>query len=123
MDDDILLVACTPGLSHSAFRLYVILFGVEGQRGARGTFFPITLKGLKRVHPGIGEREAGITTIIKQFSELRRHGLVELRAALHKNQPDLPVLVKVVRPENRAWRSTDGSVLQLKDVQLIAGMQ
>lgn len=123
MDDDILSVACAPGLSNSAFRLYVILLGVERQKEAHGIFFPITLTGLKKVHPGTAERGAGITTIIKQVAELRRRGLLELRAALHRNQPDLPVLVKVLRPASRAWKSTDGSVLQVKDVELVVGMQ
>jgi hypothetical protein len=85
-----------PGLSHGAFRLYVILAGAAAQRSAEGDYFPVTLKGLLRLHPGIAGRCAGTTTVLKQMAELQRRGLILMDSALHRNEPELPVRVKVL---------------------------
>jgi len=96
--DRALAAAVMPGLSHGAFRLYVILDAASREADAEGKFFPVTLEGLMRLHPGIAGRSAGATTVIKQVETLRRKGLLETRAAIHRNEPRIPVLVKVVDP-------------------------
>lgn len=105
-----LAVACMPGLSHGAFRLYVILAGAARQQGAEDDYFPVTLKGLLAVHPGIAGRSAGATTVLKQVAELRRHELVAMRPALHRNEPELPVLMRVLYPPRSESRSVNVGV-------------
>lgn len=125
--DELLTVACTPGLSHSVFRLYVVLAAVSRKRGAQGKFFPITLTGLQKIHPGTSGKVAGFTTMMKQVAELRSLGLLDMRATLHRNEPDLPVLMKVLPPaagetwcalegSQLGWTTTDGSRLTASDV-------
>jgi hypothetical protein len=101
--DRVLKAALAGDVSHGAFRLYVILEGVSRQLKAEEEYFPVTLEGLMQLHPGIGGKNAGATTIIKQVASLRRHGLLDTRAAIHRNEPRKPVLVKVLsaRHENR----------------------
>lgn len=94
--DRVLTAALTGDISHGAFRLYVILEGVSRQLKAEDEYFPVTLEGLMQLHPGIAGRNAGATTIIKQVATLRRHGLLDTRAAIHRNEPRKPVLVKVL---------------------------
>jgi hypothetical protein len=132
--DELLTVACTPGLSHGSFRLYVILAAVARKRGSRGKFFPVTLNGLQRVHPGTAGKEAGVTTIFKQINELKMEGLLHMRATLYRSEPDLPVLVKVLYPKasnagagsktsQLTWEATDGSRLTASDVGRVIEMQ
>lgn len=125
MDDELLAVACTPGISHAAFRLYAILLGVERRKGARGNYFPVTLLGLQKLHPGTSEKVAGFTTIIKQVAELRQHKLVVTRAAMPRNEPNLPILLKVqhVDPEQYRWRTTSGPWASLDEVPTMIEMQ
>lgn len=94
----VLAAALTQGLSHGAFRLYVILDGASREAGVENEYFPVTLEGLMRLHPGTGGREVGATTVIKQVSALRKIGLLDIRAAIHRTEPRKPVLVKVVDP-------------------------
>jgi hypothetical protein len=94
--DRVLAAALTPGISHGAFRLYVILEGAARQADAEGEYFPVTLEGLMKLHPGIAGRNAGATTIIKQIATLRSQGFLEMRAAIHRNEPREPVLVKIL---------------------------
>lgn len=92
----VLMAALSAEISHGAFRLYVILEGVSRQLNAENEYFPVTLEGLMQLHPGIAGRNAGATTVIKQVATLRRHGLLDTRAAIHRNEPRKPVLVKVL---------------------------
>lgn len=89
-------------ISHGDFRLYVILQGIAIKAKAKDEYFPVTLEGLMALHPGItgsgGWRSAGASTIIKQMASLRKAGLLETRAAIHRNNPRTPVLVKVLDP-------------------------
>lgn len=94
----VLAAALSQGLSHGAFRLYVILAGAAQQAEAQDEYFPVTLEGLMQLHPGIAGRSAGATTIIKQVASLRRIGLLDTRAAIHRTEPRKPVLVKVLDP-------------------------
>jgi len=134
MDDELLTVACMPGLSHGSFRLYAILRGVEEQlvratqdqvvKGSRGNYFPVTLSGLRRLHPGTAKKVAGYTTLIKQVAELRAFDLLETRAAMPRNEPDLPVLVKLLRPKKpHAWISADGNSVKVADVHRLVELQ
>lgn len=118
MDNELLAVACMPGLSHGSFRLYTILMEVERGQEVRGKFFPVTLLGLQKVHPGTSGKVAGFTTIIKQVSELRQLRLLETRAPMPRNEPELPILVRLIHvdPEMHRWVATDGSELQVRDV-------
>jgi hypothetical protein len=93
--DRVLAVAITSEISHGAFRLYVILVGAAQDAGAGDEYFPVTLTGLIDLHPGIGGRKAGATTVIKQIAELRRGELIDTRAAIHRSEPRKPVLVRV----------------------------
>lgn len=95
----VLTAALMPNIPHGAFRLYVILDGAAKQANAEGEYFPVTLEGLIRLHPGIAGRSAGATTIIKQVAALRGAGLLDVRAAIHRNEPRQPVLMKVMKPE------------------------
>lgn len=97
--DRILAAAMTPNVPHGAFRLYVILDAASREAGAENEFFPVTLEGLMLLHPGIAGRNAGATTIIKQIAALRGAGLLETRAAMHRNEPRMPVLVKLLPPQ------------------------
>ncbi|MFE0472526.1 hypothetical protein ACFW2V_13020 [Streptomyces sp. NPDC058947] len=131
--DELLMVACTPGLSHGAFRLYLILAIAAHKEGSRDRFFPITLNGIQRVHPGTSGKPVGVSTIFKQIAELRAMDLLDMRAALHRNEPDLPVLVKVLYPRAGAtwkgrkssllWEATDGSWLNVASVVEALDMQ
>lgn len=94
----VLAAAMTPAISHGAIRLYVILDGASRQAGAVDDYFPVTLQGLMDLHPGTAGRTPGSTTVIKQVDELRKHGLLDRRAALHRNEPSKPVLIKVLTP-------------------------
>lgn len=123
MDDELLAVACMPGLSHGACRLYLILAGASRRAGERGAFFPVTLAGLARIHPGTADKRAGLSTIIKQVAELRRKKLIEMRSALHRNQPTLPVFMKVLYPEALRWRAADGSDVAPGDIPSVVGQQ
>jgi hypothetical protein len=131
MDDELLAVACMPGLSHGSFRLYAILAGVARQRGARDAYFPVTLTGLKKIHPGTAERVAGDMTIIKQVAELRQRNLLttgsvalERQASLHRNKPDTPILVKLHYPNSsQSWEATDGSRLNVSTVQQVVELR
>ncbi|AXH66210.1 hypothetical protein SEA_SATIS_49 [Streptomyces phage Satis] len=105
----VLTAALMPNIPHGAFRLYVILDGASRQTGAEDEYFPVTLEGLIQLHPGIAGRNAGATTIIKQVSALRGAGLLDVRAAIHRNEPRQPVLMKVIRP--RAVESDLASVV------------
>lgn len=96
--DRALAAALMPGLSHGAFRLYVILDAASRKAKARDGYFPVTLEGLMLLHPGIAGRSAGATTVIKQVASLRRQGLLDTRAAIHRTEPKMPVLVKVLDP-------------------------
>jgi hypothetical protein len=96
--DRVLAAALSPGLSHGAFRLYVILDGASREAGVEDEYFPVTLEGLMQLHPGIAGHNAGATTIIKQVATLRRIGLLDTRAAIHRTEPRKPVLVKVLDP-------------------------
>lgn len=96
--DRVMAAALSQGLSHGAFRLYVILDGASREAGVEDEYFPVTLEGLMRLHPGIAGRNAGATTIIKQVASLRRIGLLDTRAAIHRTEPRKPVLVKVMDP-------------------------
>lgn len=98
--DRALAAALSPDLSHGAFRLYVILEGAAREAGVEDEYFPVTLEGLIQLHPGIAGRSAGATTIIKQVATLRRIGLLDTRAAIHRTEPRKPVLVKVLDPAN-----------------------
>jgi hypothetical protein len=95
----ILGAAMMPGISHGAFRLFVILDGAARQANAEGEYFAVTLEGLMRLHPGIAGRKVGATTIIKQVDTLKKVGLLDVRAAIHRNEPCKPVLMKVNEPE------------------------
>lgn len=97
-----LTAALTRGISHGAFRLYVILDGAARQAKMEDEYFPVTLDGLMKLHPGIAGRNAGATTIIKQIATLRNAGLLDVRAAIHRNEPCQPVLVKVIEPDGLA---------------------
>jgi hypothetical protein len=131
--NELLTVACTPGLSHGSFRLYVILAAVANRRKSWDRFFPVTLNGLQKVHPGTTGKAAGITTIFKQITELKAQGLIDMRASLHRSEPDLPVLVKVLYPRpggtwsgsrgsRLSWEATDGSWLTTSDVGEVIDM-
>lgn len=96
--DHVLSAALVQDLPHAAFRLYVILEGAARQANAKDEYFPVTLEGLMRLHPGVAGRPAGSTTIIKQIAVLRNLGLLETRAAIHRTEPRKPVLVKVTKP-------------------------
>lgn len=95
----VLTAALMPNIPHGAFRLYVILDGAAKQANAEDEYFPVTLEGLIRLHPGIAGRSAGATTIIKQVAALRGAGLLNVRAAIHRNEPRQPVLMKVMKPK------------------------
>lgn len=123
MDDELLAVACMPGLSHGACRLYLILAGASLKAGAQDAFFPVTLAGLARIHPGTADKRAGLSTIIKQVAELRQRRLVEMRSALHRNQPTLPVFMKILYPGVFKWRAADGSDVALGDIPSVVGQQ
>lgn len=112
--DRVLAVACMPGLSHPAFRLYVILDGAARQQAAPGGYFPVTLKGLLEIHPGVAGRRAGPATVIKHMAELRQLGLVQTRSTLHRTRPELPVLVKVVNPEDPGAAQSVGALVGLQ---------
>lgn len=122
---ELMSLACMPGLSHASFRLFVILLGVEAQKGAQGNYFPVTLLGLQRVHPGIAEKVAGFSTITKQVMELRSHGLLDIRASMPRNEPNLPILVRLRRrdPGLDGWTATDGTKITAGDVQDLIGLQ
>ena len=92
--------ALSPGLPHGAFRLYAILDAASREAKAQDDYFPVTLKGLMALHPGIAGREAGATTVIKQVDALRKQGLLDIRAAIHRTEPRMPVLVKVLDPKS-----------------------
>jgi hypothetical protein len=96
--DRALSAALMPGLPHGAFRLYVILAAASRDAGAENEYFPVTLEGLMLLHPGIAGRSAGATTVIKQVATLRKQGLLDTRAAIHRTEPKMPVLVKVLDP-------------------------
>ncbi len=96
--DRVLAAALTPNLPHGAFRLYAILDAASREADAVDEYFPVTLEGLMRLHPGIAGRNAGATTIIKQIAALRGAGLLDTRAAMHRNEPTMPVLVKLFAP-------------------------
>lgn len=96
--DRVLAAALTPNLPHGAFRLYAILDAASREADAVDEYFPVTLDGLMQLHPGIAGRNAGATTIIKQVAALRGAGLLETRAAMHRNEPKMPVLVKLLSP-------------------------
>jgi hypothetical protein len=114
--DRILTVAHMPGLSHGSFRLYVILSGIAQQKNATDDYFAITLQEVVEAHPGISGRSAGATTVIKQVAELRRNSLVTLRAALHRNEPELPVLMKVLYPNGSdIWHHSAGASSELDE--------
>lgn len=95
----VLSAALMTGLSHGAFRLYVIIDAASREAKAEDEYFPVTLEGLVALHPGIAGRSAGATTVIKQVAALRKQGLLETRAAIHRNEPRMPVLVKVLDPQ------------------------
>lgn len=97
-----LRAACFPQLSHGACRLYVILSSVAHTAGRDDTFFPVTLAGLRELQPGVNGRRIGATTVLRQIQELRQLGLVEVRSALHRNEPEVPALVRVLTPGNEA---------------------
>lgn len=127
----LLAVACMPGLSHGAFRLYALLAGVAQQKGLHDTYFPITLTGLAKIHPGTAGKPAGFTTIVKQFTELRGRGLVEsgnvalsLQTNLQQNHPNVPILVRILHPDPaRSWKATDGSRLKVADLGEVIKLQ
>lgn len=98
--DRVTAAALSPGLPHGAFRLYVILDAASREAKARDNYFPVTLQGLLALHPGIAGREAGATTVIKQVETLRKQGLLDTRAAIHRTEPRMPVLVKVLEPKS-----------------------
>ncbi|MCP9209727.1 hypothetical protein [Streptomyces cucumeris] len=124
MVDEITSVACLPGLSHGAFRLYAILAGVARQKDAQDSYFPVTLTGLQKVHPGTSGKCVGYVTILNQISELRRRDLLEIRASLNRNKPGLPVLVRVLyRNPSTCWIATDGSSLTASDVESLIDVQ
>lgn len=123
MDDGLLTVACLPNLPHGAFRLYAILDGVARQRKARDAYFPVTLTGLQRIHPGTSGKLAAIVTIAKQLSELRQHTLIDIRASIDRENPSLPILVKVLYPQSLTWVANDGSELAVADVKRVIEVQ
>lgn len=100
--DRLIAAALSKGISHGDFRLYVILQGVAIKARATNDYFPVTLEGLLALHPGItgsgGWRAPGSTTIVKQIASLRKAGLLDTRAAIHRSSPRKPVLVKVLDP-------------------------
>lgn len=100
--DRVLAAALMPGLPHGAFRLYAILDAASHEANAENEYFPVTLEGLMALHPGIAGRGAGATTVIKQVAALRRHNLLETRAAIHRTEPRMPVLVRVLAPSEPA---------------------
>lgn len=93
--DRVLAAAMTSDISHGAFRLYAILEGASRQANAADEYFPVTLEGLRDVHPGTAGRPVGATTVIKQVAELRKHQLIDTRAAIHRTEPRKPVLVRI----------------------------
>lgn len=105
--DRVLAAAMTPDISHGAIRLYVILDGAARQAEATDEYFPVTLEGLMGLHPGIAGRGAGATTVIKQVAELRRHSLIDTRAAIHRNEPRKPVLVKLLTARTKVDKVDD----------------
>lgn len=131
MDEELLIVACMPGLSHGAFRLYAILAGVARQQKSRDDYFPVTLTGLQKVHPGTAEKSAGGATIIKQVDELRRRKLLatgsvalETQTRLHRDKPGTPILVKLLYPDPALpWTANDGSQLQVGDMGSTVGLR
>lgn len=100
--DRLISASMTKGISHGDFRLYAILQGVAVRAKAKDDYFPVTLEGLLTLHPGTtgssGWRAAGPSTVIGQIASLRKAGLLETRAAIHRNNPRQPVLVKVLDP-------------------------
>jgi hypothetical protein len=93
--DRVFTVAITSEISHGAFRLYAIIVKAAQDADAGDEYFPVTLTGLMDLHPGIGGRKAGATTVIKQIAELRKSELIDTRAAIHRSEPRKPVLVRV----------------------------
>lgn len=124
MDDEFLAVACMPGLPHGAFRLWVILAEVAKRKGAPDEYFAVTLSGLKKIHPGTAQREAGVITVFKQLAELRKRELITTRGALRRDEPSLPVLVKVLYPgPSCTWTANDGSEMKAGAVEAAVGRQ
>lgn len=128
--EQLLIVACTSDLSHGAFRLYALLAGVASKRGIRDDYLSVSLAGLQKIHPGTSGKIAGLTTLIKQATELKRFGLLEMREPLHRNAPSRPIQVKALPPRplpgqawhfteggQLAWCATDGSPLTVSDVE------
>lgn len=115
-NDRVTAAALTPGIPHGAFRLYAILDAASREARAEDEYFPVTLEGLTRLHPGIAGRNAGATTIIKQVAALRRHGLLDTRAAIHRNEPKMPVLVKLFAP-HRGPDDQQVSIAQVANTQ------
>lgn len=114
-----LLTACLPGLTHGAFRLYVILDEVSAR--TESEWFQVTLHGLQTVHPGSTGKVAGVSTIARQLGELRAQSLLDARHLFDKSRPDVPVLVRVLRPCPGTWRATDGTIVRLDEIERIVG--
>lgn len=109
--DRVTTAACMPGLSHGAFRLYAILAGAARQKDSEDGYFTVTLKGLLDLHPGIAGRSVGVSTVLRQVTELQRAKLINTRSTLSRGEPELPVLVRVLEPI--------GSETQQRDVSAV----
>lgn len=97
-DERVLTAACSPDLPHAMFRLYVILSSASEASEMHGDYFPVTLRGLLALHPGVGGKPIGTTTLLKQTNELKRHGLIDMSGTLHRNAPHIPVMIRVIPP-------------------------
>lgn len=97
-DSRVLAAACMADLPHAMFRLYVILSSASEVSETHGDYFPVTLRGLLELHPGVGGKPIGTTTLLKQTNELKRQGLIETSGTLHRNAPHIPVMIRVLEP-------------------------
>jgi len=97
-NDRVLAAACMADLPHAMFRLYAILSSASEASETHGDYFPVTLRGLLELHPGVGGKPIGTTTLLKQTNELKRQGLIDMSGTLHRNAPHIPVMIRVLEP-------------------------
>lgn len=94
--------ACLKGVSHGAFRLYTILSLAACEKSAADRPIAVTLSGLMALHPGVGGRPIGVTTVINQMHELRRSGLLDIQGTMHRLDPGSEVVVQVLTSPHEA---------------------
>lgn len=98
-------------MSHSAFRLYVLLVLAADRSVPDGGFTPVSYEALTKTLPGVKGKPVVLSTIRENLRELRKAGLVETASMASGEY----ALIRLIGPDYTNPHSVGSQILYVKD--------